>query len=182
MSSIFGSFVERPTNTKYDGEDNDEKILYVLRKSAITNIHWMFVTILLILVPILINTVVVTNGLPISAQALFVGNLLWYLITFGFAFQSFTNWFFNVYIISDKKIVDVDFQGILYKNISEAPLRNIEDITSTISGTLQMIFHYGTVVVQTSAEKREFEFDNVSNPSKIRDMISDLVTKVRNGH
>jgi len=58
----------------------------------------------------------------------------------------------------------------------------VEDITSTVSGATQMIFNYGNVVIQTSAEKREFEFEAVSNPAKVRDLISDLVMEIKNGH
>lgn len=101
---------------------------------------------------------------------------------FGFILQNFLNWFFNVYIITNKKIVDVDFHGILYKNISEAPLRNVEDVTSNVSGALEVIFNYGSVYVQTAGERREFEFENVSHPAKIRDIISDLVAKKKFGH
>jgi hypothetical protein len=91
-------------------------------------------------------------------------------------------WYFNVYIISDKKIVDIDFRGFLYKNISEAPIKNIEDVTSNVSGLFGTTFNFGYVDIQTSAEKREFEFENVSNPSKIRDLIADLVEEVKNGN
>jgi membrane protein YdbS with pleckstrin-like domain len=185
MHSIFGSFVARPTNTRYDGEDSDETILYILRRSAITNLKWMLFAGILLVLPIIINsTFLTTTDLTdiLPPKIIFLANLLWYLITFGYIFQSFVNWFFNVYIISNKKIVDMDFHGLLYKNISETPLRNVEDVTSTVSGTLQVIFNYGTVVIQTSAEKREFEFEYVSNPAKIRDLISDLVMEVKNGN
>ncbi len=78
--------------------------------------------------------------------------------------------------------MDIDFRGLTYKNISEAPIKNIEDVTSNVSGFFGTTFNYGYVDIQTSAEKREFEFENVTNPAKIRDLISDLVEKVKNGH
>lgn len=186
MSSIFGSFVKCPTNTRYDGEDSDEEILYILRKSFITNLPWIFGALILTLVPIIVNGIFIqlnTQGTPVvSGRFAFVATAFWYLLIFGLSFQSFLLWFFNVYIISNKKIVDVDFHGLLYKNISEAPLRNVEDVTSTISGTAQVICNYGLVTVQTSAEQREFEFDDVQNPAKIRDLISDLVMEVKSGN
>ncbi len=184
MSSIFSSFVKHPHNAKYDGEDHDEKILYVFRRSPITNFRWILILGGMILAPLVVDTLLIiisTQTVEIPHRLLFSATLFWYLATFGYAFQSFLNWFFNVYIISNKKIVDMDFYGLLYKNISDAPLRNVEDVTSTVSGALQTIFNYGSVVVQTSAEKREFEFEEVSNPSKVRDLISDLVMEVRRG-
>lgn len=184
MNTIFNSFVKHPNNAHYDGEDRDEKILYVLRQSPIKNLGWICIGVVLLIIPFFADTIYETLlGNLVPAKVVFIVTLFWYLFSAGFIFQNLLNWFFNVYIISNKKIVDVDFHGILYKNISETPLRNVEDVTSTISGTLQVVFNYGTVVVQTSAEKREFEFENVSNPAKVRDLISDLVMEVRHrGH
>jgi len=76
----------------------------------------------------------------------------------------------------------MDFHGLLSKNISEAPLKNVEDVTSNVTGALRVIFNYGHVYIQTSAEKREFDFEDVANPSKVRDLVSDLAMEVRRGH
>ena len=73
----------------------------------------------------------------------------------------------------------MDFNNILHKKISEAPLRNIEDITYDTKGSLQTIFDYGNVHIQTAAETREFEFENVAKPGKIQDILSDLVSNVK---
>jgi len=110
---------------------------------------------------------------------MFSVTVLFYLFVFGFALQAFLNWFFNTYVITDKKIVDLDFQGVLYKNISEATLDNIEDITSTVKGTFGVVFNVGSVFIQTAAEKNEFEFENVDHPAKIRDIIADLVAETK---
>jgi len=140
----------------------------------------------MLLVPFILSIIyagIAVNNLPtLSSKLAFILNLFWYLLTFGFVFQNFLNWFFNVYIITNKKIVDMDFHGLLSKNVSEAPLRNVEDVTSNVTGTLRVIFNYGHVYIQTSAEKREFDFEDVANPTKVRDLISDLATEVRHGH
>jgi len=57
----------------------------------------------------------------------------------------------------------------------------VEDVTSNVTGATRVIFNYGHVFVQTSAEKREFDFEDVANPSKVRDLIADLAMEVKNG-
>ena len=186
MITLLSSSIKDPTETHYDGEDTGEKILYLFRRSFITNLRWIFSTGIMLLIPFVASlfyeSAINNQAQTISPQ--FAGTIviLWYLVTFGFAFHSFLMWYFNVYIISDKKIVDIDFRGFLYKNISEAPIKNIEDVTSNVSGLFGTTFNFGYVDIQTSAEKREFEFENVSNPSKIRDLIADLVEEVKNGN
>lgn len=186
MSILLSSFIERPEKTRFDGEDEDEKILYVFRRSFITNFQWIAVAIVMLFVPLVLDTIYANAAIKelpnISRRLAFILNLFWYLGTFGFILQNFLNWFFNVHIVSNKKIVDVDFHGVLSKNISEAAIQNVEDVTSNVTGALRVIFNYGHVFIQTSAEKREFEFEDVANPAKIRDLISDLAVEVRNEH
>ncbi|MBD3365845.1 hypothetical protein GF360_00710 [candidate division WWE3 bacterium] len=185
MSIIFSSFIKEPKRTSFDGEDHDERIIYILRRSFITNLDWIAAATIMLLIPFALDLLYANASLQnlpsISGRLAFILNIFWYLITFGFIFQSFLNWFFNVYIITNKKIVDVDFHGILYKNISEASLKRVEDVTSNITGALRVIFNYGHVYIQTSAEKREFDFEDVANPAKIRDLIADLSMEVKNG-
>lgn len=172
------SILKNPKGISYEGEDKDEKILYVFRQSLLTNIPWLFITFIMLVSPLFL-----VSMLPsfISYELKFLLVVFWYLVTFGYTFQRVLNWFFNVYIISNKKILDVDFHGFLYKNISEAPLKSIEDVTSNVKGALGVIFNIGDVYIQTAAEKREFEFTKLDDPSHVRDLVSDLVARKR-GH
>lgn len=180
---IFRSFVSDPPKTYYDGEDHDERIKYVLRRSTLVTIPWIVGVIILAVIPVIagpmLASIKIDNKTLLDPSFLFVTGLFWYLFTFGFFFQSFLNWFFNLLIITNKKIVDIDFLGITYKNISETTLENVEDVTSNVTGSLGIIFNIGNVYIQTAGEKREFEFSGIDNPSKIRDLISDLVSKVK---
>ena len=180
---LFKSHLKHPKNVHVEGEDSDEHVLYVFRRSFITNFDWLFISALLILTPFVANLIFITAGETVHALIspffAFTLNVFWYLFTFGFVFQNFLIWFFNLYIITNKRIIDIDFVGLLYKNISETSLENIEDVTSTISGTFSVMFNYGDVYIQTAGERREFEFTNVSNPSYVRDIVADIVVKVK---
>jgi len=76
-------------------------------------------------------------------------------------------------------VVDIDR---LASNISETTLKNIQDVTSKIDGNLEQILNIGSIYIQTAAEREEFEFDTVDNPSFVRDAISDLISEERRHH
>lgn len=180
---LFKSSIENADKCIVEGQDPDEITKYVYRRSFITNFDWIFVTILLLLTPPFANTILAFARGDIEELITpffaFTLNVFWYLFTFGFAFQNFLNWFFNLYIITNKRIIDIDFVGFLYKNISETSLDNIEDVTSTVRGALRIIFNYGTVTIQTAGQQREFEFTDVAYPSKVRDIIADIIVERR---
>jgi len=186
LRTWFNSFIKGPKNTFFEGEDNDEEILYILRKASITNVRWVLFSLLLLLAPAGFNSffVFVSSNYPnlLEPKIVFIFNAFWYLFTFGFVFERFINWFFNINIITNKRIVDMDFDHLLHRNITDAPLRNVEDITYTISGALQTTFNFGSVTIQTAAEQRELEFENIADPAKIQDILSDLIADYRKKH
>jgi hypothetical protein len=185
MNETFKSVVKSPERTAYEGEDADEKILYVVRETVWIVVPSLLVTVVLAIIPVILFPYLysLNTRLGLGIKPAFIAslNIFWYLLTFGYLFQAFISWYFNIFIITNKKIVDFDVEGLTYKNVSEASLRNVEDVTSRISGTLGTILNIGDVFVQTAAEEREFEFNLVDNPGEIRDVISDLVSNLKTG-
>jgi len=167
----------------FEGEDSDEKIILLLRRHFIVNLRWAVESILLILVPTILSYALILAKVDllkyISTRYVFVFYVLWYITVFGFLFEQFLVWFFNVYIVTNKRIVDMDFHGLLHRDVAEAPLRNIEDITRSINGAAQVVFNYGNVVIQTAGEQRELEFEEVPDPARVQDIISDLVSEIK---
>ena len=183
MTKLLSSSEKEPKSCKFYGMDKDEEILLLLRRDLITNLGWVLLTIILVLTPFVANIVFLALGTnPLSqlpSGLLIVLGLFWYLFTFGYAFVNFLNWFFNVHIVSNKRVVDMDFSGVLYRNISDAPLRSIEDVTHTISGAAEILFNYGNVYIQTAAEQRELTFSGIPDPAQVQDFISDIVADLR---
>lgn len=183
MKLIYSSYISNPKNVCFDGEDNDEKILLILRKHFITNLKWILIALFLFNLPefaffiLKINGVADFSFLPLSYR--FVLSFFWVLVSFGFFFSEFLTWYFSVYIVSTKRVVDIDFSGFMHRRFSEALLTNIQDLTHQISGVSQIIFHYGTLFIQTAGEKQEIEFEHIPSPAKAQDFISDLTRGVQ---
>ena len=187
MKLLYSSYIKEPgQQVGFIGEDSGEKILLILRKHPITNIKWLFLSLVFFAAPFFVGWIVRFNGLDfldfIPTPHRFIALTFWYLFTFAYFFTSFLIWFFSVYIISTKRIVDIDFYGFFHRSFSEALLTNIEDITHRVFGAAQVIFHYGTVDIQTAAENREIEFEDVPDPAKVQDFISDLTISLPHTH
>lgn len=183
MTALLGQFIREPRGVRFDGQDAEEKVLLFLHQHVVTNIKWILITGLLIgSVPIL-NILLEYGGTSldqlIPGNYYFILRFLLGLFTFGYFFENFLSWYFNSYIVTSKRVVDIDFYGITHRRFSEAPLRNIEDVTNNISGFGQVMFHYGDVSIQTAAEAREIMFENVPDPDKVQDILSDLISGVR---
>ena len=52
---------------------------------------------------------------------------------------------FNVYIVTDERIIDIDFYNLIYKEVSDANIDKIQDVTYKMGGVVRTLFNYGDV-------------------------------------
>ncbi len=149
------AFAVNPSHLRFETQEEAEKIVLFLRQHFVVNVPWILVTILLIIAPTVIFPLlfrVLSLNMALPASYYVVGALFWYLVTFGFALSSFIGWFFNIYIVTNERIVDIDFYYLLYKRFSQAELTKIQDINYTSGGIVAALFNYGNVTVETAGE------------------------------
>ena len=99
--------------------------------------------------------------------------ILWLHLVYDY--ERFLSWFFNIHIVTDERIIDVNFPSILYKDISECRIENIEDISSKIGGFIRSFLNYGDVLIQTAGTLPEISFEAIPNPDKAAEVINDLI-------
>lgn len=176
---LLAMFHEKPEGIKLSQEDADEEILLFLRRHYITNIPWQVGTVVFALLPIIGFAVYPYLTLPFSLPANYVviTLLFYYLIVFGYAFISFVVWFYNVGIVSNKRLIDIDINGISSKNVAATELQDILDISYEQSGFQQNLFDYGNVHIETEAIKPNFEFLQVPHPARVTEIITNLIAK-----
>jgi hypothetical protein len=176
MKKAFGfltAFAVRPSHIRYTAQEGDEKIVLFLRRHFFTNVGWIIFTFCLAIIPFFAFGFFSFDFVPLSFRL--IGVIGWYLLVFAYAFERFLSWFFNIHIVTDERIIDVNFPSILYKDISECRIENIEDISSKIGGFIRSFLNYGDVLIQTAGTLPEISFEAIPNPDKAAEVINDLI-------
>lgn len=177
------AFAVNPIGLRFETQEEKEVVILFLRQHIIVNVPWILITILLLIAPTVIFprlfSALSLNFSPPVGYFL-IGTLFWYLATFGFALSSFIGWFFNIYIVTNERIVDIDFLYLLYKKFSQAELSKIQDINYTSGGVLAAMFNYGNVSVETAGEAPNLTFESVPFPEKVVETIRSL-TELQEG-
>lgn len=177
----FAMFAPQPVGVSFENQEKGEKIILLLRAHIATLVPPAVVTIILIFVPLIalpsLNFLKVDISSFLTPGQLFLITIFWYLFIFGYAFYQFIFWYFNVYLVTNERIIDFDFNGLLNKEISFAELNKIQDVSPKIVGFFGTFFHYGDIYIQTAAERPEFEFRKVARPDTVAQEILEQVRK-----
>jgi len=169
----FHAFSPKPQNLSFSSQQKNEQILLLLRRHPITQIGWIVIAAVMLAAPLIFGFIPFFDFLIPKYQV--AGVIGWYLLTLGFILQSFLTWFFNVNIITDERIIDVDFYNLLHRDVSAAKIDNIEDVTEVTGGTLQSIFDFGSVVIQTAGTQQKLEFEDIPQPAKVTRLLNELI-------
>ena len=173
--SLFSSFNLYPNDIDFETKNPNEKIILMLRQHPIINVKWITVTLLLLTGPTLLSIFGVFSLFPVGFPL--VITLTWYLFTSAYAIEGFLNWYFNVYFITEIRIVDIVFYNFINKKASDAEVTKIQNVSYTSNGFLGAMFNFGNVFIQTAAEVPEFEFRSVPNPEKVAKILDDFMVK-----
>lgn len=166
------AFCYLPDKIDFETKDKEEIVILLLRKHFITNVGWILILLLMILAPLVLRFFPIISFLPPNYQL--VAILGWYLLTTAYFLESFLTWFFNVYIVTDERIIDIDFYNLIYKEVSDANIERIQDVTYKMGGVIRTIFNYGDVYIQTAAEVPSFEFEAVPRPDRVASILQEL--------
>lgn len=187
LNSVSGdsySFLVKPKNFTFKEREESEEVLLVLRPHWFSNIKWVLITFLMIFVPSLLRylsfgtAIFNVNILPGAYE--FIATLIWFTFVFIFAFESFLSWYFDLYIITDRRVIDIHFNNLLDVKSSEANIDVIQDVTSRVSGFAQTMFNYGNVTIQTAGTVGELCFEKVPNPSRVTEVLQELKEEIKN--
>jgi hypothetical protein len=180
---LFSAYIMHPKGVQFANQEPDEIVLLFLRRHFITNVPWILATIFLFLFPPIlygIITLLTSFQLPLGLMITLTG--FYYLISASYAFDKFISWFYNIGVVTQKRIVDLDTTNILSHNSATANFEEIVDVKFTQQGFFQSMFDYGNIHIQTEALHANFEFDAAPKPTEVVDIISDLRVAQKGRH
>ncbi len=172
-SSVFYSYCLNP-QTKFDTQEEGEKIILLLRSHPFTQIGWILNSIFLFVFIFVLNFFIQNF---FNLLQVFILNIFAVVFILSYIWISFLGWYFNVGIVTNKRMIDIDLHAVIYKEITNAQLVKIEDVTVKSGGYLQSLFDYGSIFIQTAGTAVNIEFNNVPYPINAIQIISKLLSK-----
>ncbi|OGK17068.1 hypothetical protein A2690_04815 [Candidatus Roizmanbacteria bacterium RIFCSPHIGHO2_01_FULL_39_12b] len=165
--SVFHTFCKYP-QVAFESQHEHEIVILTLRAHPFTQTNWIIISIIGFLSPFVLDVFLVGR-----AQVLVVlfANVFWTLIVLSFAFYNLLRWVFNVGIITNERVLDVDYVFI-QKEITEAAIYDITDATARTTGFFPNLFNYGDVFVQTAGTNENIEFLAVPHPNEAVGIIN----------
>ncbi|OGI29407.1 MAG: hypothetical protein A2288_03755 [Candidatus Moranbacteria bacterium RIFOXYA12_FULL_44_15] len=176
--------MENFTRFHFAGQKDGEQILKVIHR------HWFdilvqFFIVLGMLLVFFLSVIYLPLIFPALRESLgqmlfmFLENLFFILTWFTF-FLIWIDYYFDVWIVTDQRIVNIEQKGLFARVVSELELENIQDITTDVKGVIPTFLNYGNLYVQTAAEMERFVFRNIPDPYSVKDMIMNLQKSAEN--
>jgi len=162
----------------------DEVVIKTVRK------HWFVITIEILcvvavgLLPVIfVMLLPVFNPIPLLNDW-FVNNLP--LILFGLAAWllgttmavaiTWTNYFLDLWIITDRRIIVIEQVTFFNRKVSNFRLERMQDIKVTVSGIIPTLLNFGTIRAQTaSAAESNFTSPALPDPRGLQAIIQNAM-------
>jgi len=161
----------------FPSQVSGEKIFLLVRR------HWFIFAAMSLLFVILIIPIFVLIIYWYASPEVFndqIGNFvivfgsIYALTVVGLMLYGFVNYYLDVYIVTNKRIVDIKQNGFFNREIAELHLHQVQDVEAKVEGFLQTMFHFGTIYIQTAGERENFVFEDVPHPYRLAKDIVEL--------
>lgn len=186
MPSIFKSRESWAVpNQAFPGQLQDERIFVVSRRHIIAFIPFLFLILVLILLPFVLLGILGATGTFAELTASFWNIIILassaYLIFVGILFiVGWISYYYDFQIVSDRRLVDIDQHRLFAREINELAFEMIQDVNVSIKGFLATYFDFGDIVIQTAGETHYFTLGKVPMPHRVVKIITDLAEQCRN--
>lgn len=160
-----------------------EEIVMLLRKHVIILLGPIFYIFMMIFVP-LVGIVVLISAFPVLMlypvkNFIVILFSIYLLILLGYGFYIWFCYYFSTFIVTEKRIIDLEQLSIFKRTSSELELSNVQDVKGDVGGVMETFLRYGNIIVETAGEAENFTFPGVGNPQTVASKILDLSEKYK---
>lgn len=149
----------------FEGQKEDEIISIVAKQHPFVLTWPVLKVIILFLVFIIIFLIFKASLISSIALAFFV------LVGGMYLFATWFLWRNYLYIVTSQRIVVVRQKSFFHRQVTEAPLDKIQDVTFEVKNFFQNVFDFGVVKIRTAGTAEVIQMDNVRNPYLVQQEI-----------
>lgn len=156
--------------------DTDEKILHRIRRHWFVMLRVTVGSVCVALFPVLVWMVLSALGFE-DARRIAHRELYLFLYVIGlifiwmFYFLRWTDYYLDVWLITNKRIIDIEQRGIFRRKVTSITYDRIQDVTVVTDGVIQTLFHFGKIHLQTAGERRKIILRDAPMPEEVKKII-----------
>ncbi|MEK7213858.1 MAG: PH domain-containing protein [Patescibacteria group bacterium] len=170
MKSLFSIF--KDTYNSFENKEAGEEVLILIRRHPFFIILQLVLFMVLFLLPLILgiffSPFLLFNNLVGISLLLYS---LWCLILWQMMFYLITMYALDVWIVTDRRIIDSTQHGFFNRSISELHLSRIQDISVKTDGLIQTFFKFGDLEIQTAGTENKFKFLQIPRPNNVKNQI-----------
>ncbi len=173
MISLIKLFTDSPNS--FQGQEPGENVVLFLRRHPFVIAIRILGLLLAYLIPLVLSVMfldfIYANNLLVIY--LFIISI-WTILLWCVAFYSFTMYTLDVWIITDRRIIDSNQQAFFYRTVAELHISRIQDIYINTEGAFQTVINFGDLYIQTAGTEERFKFLQIPRPVEVKDVIMNL--------
>ncbi|HPH78590.1 MAG TPA: PH domain-containing protein [bacterium] len=156
----------------FRGQKKGEQLVKVYFK------HWIsFVRPVLVFLPFLLVSMTILYYQALLGTLILSLGFLIFLVGLSYLTYHFLIWRWDVYILTNYRVINFDQRTLFHRVVSEAELVNVQDTTYEVKGIWQTIFNYGQVNILTASSGENICFRDVANPQMVQALIVSVKDK-----
>lgn len=159
--------------------DENEEVWYECRRHWIILLIEVLSLLLMAIIPLIVIFVMISS-LSIEIWSRYVPAIsfwysLWLLGIWVILFFIWVDYYLDVWIVTNKRLIDIDQLGLFSRQISTLNLENVQDISVSIRGLIATWLNYGDIEVQTAGSDRLFIMKGIHYPYLMKDKITEAI-------
>jgi membrane protein YdbS with pleckstrin-like domain len=171
-----------PKDVKFVRKEKDEEIILVTRRHWTAYITHIIISLILPVIPTILLFLSSNNPEIYGVSTIYIGLFIaTIVVSINILVTAIVQWFYNVSIITDKRILSLHVVNIFQHQYTEILWTKIQDVSHDSVGLLSSIFDIGNIYIDTAGEGVDLILKFVPKPRDVQDVIDNLVDLAHKG-
>lgn len=171
-----------PKNVGFARKTQDEEAILVVRKHWIAYITHVLLALVIPIIPLVLLFAIRNMSDTYGGTTLYLGLfVVSVVISVNILVTAFMQWYYNVAIITDKRIVALKVVSVFQHDYIEILWRKVQDVSHDSVGPLHSMFDIGNMYIDTAGEGVDLTLPFLPSPRDVQDVIDNLVELAHKG-
>lgn len=163
----------------FPGQYEGEEILIFIRRHWMAFVGWIALIVIMLSIPLIVLIAILSSqgtdffrGTNLIYIAL--GTSVYLLVTNAVFLTAWIEHYLDVAIITPERLIHISQVGLFNRHVAELSLLRVQDVSASVKGYFQSVFHYGKVVVESAGDTPNFVMPFAPKPQLIANTILTL--------